>query len=227
MQVGEHLLRLVGRINRVFSRVGNDSFFDPREFSWSSYLELNHESILKEIEGVMANEPIPSLDQLTSSMDTIANKNWLTFILYGYGIKVEANCHKCPITTALIERIPGVQTVMFSILAAKDGIPVHRGPYGGIILYHLGVKIPEGAWIKVGDATKYYKKGKSIIFDDTYPHSTGNPSDETRIVLFIQFERPYEWPMNIINKCILFLVSKTGFFREGVRNLKLWEKKEA
>ena len=42
--------------------------------------------------------------------------NWRTFILFGFGAKLEKNCRHAPVTAALLEKVPNLQTAWFSIL---------------------------------------------------------------------------------------------------------------
>src|SRR5687768_10908719 len=53
------------------------------------------------------------------------------------------NCKKCPETLRLIEKIPGMKTAFFSILAPQKHLPAHRGPFNGVLRYHLGLIIPQ------------------------------------------------------------------------------------
>ena len=98
--------------------------------------------------------------------------------------------------------VPGMQTAMFSILAAGKHIPDHNGPYKGVIRYHLGLKVPRAAdrcRIRVGDTIATWREGASLIFDDTYEHEVWNDTDEERVVLFLDIVRPLRFPMNVVN----------------------------
>ncbi len=48
----------------------------------------------------------------------------------------------CPRTAALMREIPGMTTAMFSILSPRKHILDHRGPYKGVLRYHLGLIVP-------------------------------------------------------------------------------------
>jgi beta-hydroxylase len=93
---------------------------------------------------------------------------------------------------------------MFSILEPGKFIPPHKGPYKGSLCYHLGLQIPKSGdcYIQVEDIKYYWKEGEDIIFDDTYKHCVYNNSNETRIVLFCDVDRPMVGPMNVLNKAL-------------------------
>ena len=71
----------------------------------------------------------------------------------------EGKLRAIPETVRLLHRIPGMKSAMFSILAPRKYIAPHRGPYKGVLRYHLGLIIPgpEGSrGIRVGnDVMKY------------------------------------------------------------------------
>ena len=53
------------------------------------------------------------------------------------------NCQRCPLTTQLVESIPGMKTAFFSIMLPGKYIPEHRGPYKGLLRYQLALKVPQ------------------------------------------------------------------------------------
>ena len=86
---------------------------------------------------------------------------------------------------------------MFSILSPHKHILPHCGPYKGVLRYHLGLIVPEDAEncrIRVGDDIRHWEPGKPLIFDDVFNHEVWNDTDETRVVLFVDVERPLPEP---------------------------------
>jgi aspartyl/asparaginyl beta-hydroxylase (cupin superfamily) len=47
-----------------------------------------------------------------------------------------------------------------------------------------------GCWIKVADEKRRWENGKAIVFDTSFTHSTGNFTDDERLVLIIDFWHP-------------------------------------
>ena len=127
------------------SLIGDSTFFDAGEFSWSSELETNWKTIRRELDEVLTyREKLPSFQDISEDQVAITNdEHWKTFFLYGMGYKSEPNCARCPETAKLVERIPGMTTAFFSILSPHKHIPPHRGVFKGFVRYHLGLKIPD------------------------------------------------------------------------------------
>jgi beta-hydroxylase len=134
----------------------------------------------------------------------------------------------CPRTAALMEEIPGMKTAMFSILSPRKHILDHRGPYKGVLRYHLGLIVPEqeeACRIRVGDEIRHWEEGKSMIFDDTFNHEVWNDTDETRVVLFIDVLRPLPFPESAINRLIVRAIALSPFVLDAKRNQEAWERR--
>lgn len=212
------------------SKVPNTPYFDSNIFDWAKDLEAKQPVIRKELDSILEHiERIPSFQQISEDQKSITkDEKWKTYFLYGFGYKAEQNCARCPVTTQLIEGIPGMKTAFFSILAPGKHIPEHRGLYKGFIRYHLGVQIPRSntqCGIKVDGETRHWKEGKSLIFDDTYLHEAWNNSDEVRVVLFMDILRPLKFPGNMLNDVILSLIKRSSYIQDAKKNQGLWEKR--
>ncbi len=104
---------------------------------------------------------------------------------------------------ALLEQVPGMMTAFFSILAPGKYIPDHRGPFNGVLRYHLGLKVPEPAEqcrIRVADEYAHWEEGESLLFDDTYRHEVWNDTDGERAVLFMDVRRPLRFPFDLLDR---------------------------
>lgn len=208
---------LIGRslegLLRRTSSVGDQPIFATDQFPWARELETNASVINSELRGVMSDiDSIPSLQDVTPRNYSITQDDrWKSYFFSFYGYKVEKNCRACPETTRLIENIPGVLAAFFSILGPRKHIPPHRGRYNGILRYHLGLIIPQSAAkcrIRVGGDESYWTEGRSLIFDDTYEHEVWNDTDDWRVVLFVDFLRPLPFPMSLVNKAVVAVISR-------------------
>lgn len=214
-----------------FSVHGDPPVYDDlSQFPWVADIEAEWTKIRDELHKVLERrEELANFHDITSQVETITNDdNWKTYFLAGYGMACDANQQQCPETTRLIQKIPGMKTAMFSILSPGKHIPHHRGPYNGILRYHLGLIVPEDVSkcrIRVHDQVRHWEAGKSLIFDDTFDHEVRHDADGVRVVLFVDFERPLRFPFNLINRVVLALASRTPLLREAKRNQKRWEKK--
>ncbi|MCW3027785.1 MAG: aspH, partial [Solirubrobacterales bacterium] len=172
----------------------------------------------------LANFQDISKDQIEITDDD----RWKTFFIYGYGFEAKLGVQMCPRTAALMREIPGMTTAMISILSPRKHILDHRGPYKGVLRYHLGLIVPQDAEacrIRVGEDFRHWEEGKSLIFDDTFNHEVWNDTDETRVVLFVDVLRPLPFPESAINKAIIKVIGYSPFVLDAKRNQEAWEKR--
>ncbi|NJL82670.1 MAG: aspartyl/asparaginyl beta-hydroxylase domain-containing protein [Chloroflexaceae bacterium] len=215
---------LVGR----YSLVGNRPFFEAEQFPWVAEFERHWQIIRQELDRLLEyGDRLPNFQDISPDQVAITNDNrWKTYFLYAYGVKVPENCQRCPETTRLLALIPGMKTAMFSILSGGKHIPEHRGPYKGVLRYHLALKVPGPAGacrIRVRDEIRPWQEGKSLIFDDSYVHEAWNDSDETRVVLFVDVVRPLAWPWSWLNQGLIFAISRSPFIQDAIANNRRWQ----
>lgn len=211
-----------------WTRNGRRTFFETADFPWVTHLEQNWSAIRRELDSVMTKlELIPNFQDIQLEQRRITmDDGWKTFFFCGYGAKHDKNIERCPETHRLLASIPGLTTAFFSILRPGKKLRRHRGPYKGVLRYHLALKVPARAdecGIKVGQDVRHWQEGKSLIFDDTHLHEAWNGTDEVRVVLFVDFVRPLPWVLAILNRFTLDLIGKTTFVQSAVRRLEAWE----
>jgi len=227
---GERLLAPVERWIGRRSLVGDATFFPLERFPWVKHVEDNWTVIREELERVLEDHAaLPNFQEISKDQVGITDDDrWKTFFLYGYGFKAKLTTEMCPGTAALMEQIPGMKTAMFSILSPRKHILDHRGPYKGVLRYHLGLIVPreaEACRIRVGDDVRHWEEGKSLIFDDTFNHEVWNDTDETRVVLFVDVLRPLPAPESKINKLIVKAIGLSPFVLDAKRNQEAWERR--
>lgn len=235
--VKKEVIALVRRgldyINAMMARrspLGDKRFFDNDDFSWVSAVESEWETIRDELEGVMAHwDAIPHFSDVSKDQAHLTDYgNWKTFFLHAYGHKAEENCVRCPEATRIVETIPGMKTAMFSIFRPGTQVKPHRGPYKGLLRYHLALKVPaeaEKCGIRVGGEVAHWQEGKSLVFDDVYEHDAWNDSDEIRVVLFVDFERPLPTRWAAVNRALIGVVQRSPLVQDGIRNYEEWTRK--
>jgi len=212
-----------------FSRVGNKHLYASTDFPWVASVESRWKEIRAELDHVLQyKSAIPNFQDISKEQIALTQDDrWKTYIFNIYGRKVEANCNACPVTARVLNTIPGLRTAFYSILMPGKHLAEHRGPYNGVLRYHLALKVPQPAFacaLVVGGEMAHWEEGKSLIFDDSFPHEAWNRSDEIRVVLFVDFKRPLYFPVSLINDFVLFLVPYTSFITETVKRQKLWNK---
>ncbi|HWX25525.1 MAG TPA: aspartyl/asparaginyl beta-hydroxylase domain-containing protein, partial [Vicinamibacteria bacterium] len=183
-----------------------------------------------ELEQLLEDLPeLPNFQEISKDQVEITDDDrWKTFFLYGYGFKTKLGSELCPATASLVEQIPGMTTAMFSILSPGKHILDHRGPYKGVLRYHLGLIVPrekEACRIRVGEEIRHWEEGGSLIFDDTFNHEVWNDTDETRVVLFVDLLRPLPFPEALINRLIVKAIGISPFIQDAKRNQEAWERR--
>jgi ornithine lipid ester-linked acyl 2-hydroxylase len=227
---GRRVLQAIDRYLGHASLVGDHPFFDKDLFPYNRTLEENWKTIRTELEQILEHrEHIPPFHQISPDQSRISTgDHWLTFILYGFGHRSERNCQQCPRTTRVLETIPRLKSAWFSILAPGYHIPPHRGVTKGVVRTHLGLIIPrerEACRIRVGDQTRRWEEGKCLVLDDTFEHEVWNETDEQRVVLIIDVERPLSLPARLLNRLMLRAVQLTAYVQDARRNLSSWEER--
>ena len=223
------------QIERLIARTpdGNRTFFDEASFPWIETIESQWKAIREELDGLLLErDRVPNFQDISADQKILTERDqWKTFFLHAYGHRVLENCRRCPRTAAALSQIPGMKTAMFSILAPGKHVPEHRGPYKGVLRYHLGLLIPpqpEGACrIRVGDDVRRWEEGKSLVFDDAHPHEAWNESDRYRAILFVDFLRPLPEPLSTLNSIMVWRIGTTPFITEAVQNIRKHALEEA
>ena len=229
IQGGKKLLRGIGRFQANHSKVGTSPFLDAAEFPWVAGFEADWQEIHRELLAVLEHpEEIPAFHQLSPDQQRISKgENWKTFAFYVFGIKLQENCARCPATVAAIERLPGLQNAWFSILAPRYHIPPHKGPTRAVVRVHLPLIVPaqsEQCWLRVDDQVRNWEVGKCLLFDDTFEHEVRNDTDEVRVVLFVDVDRPSDLVGRCFNRLIIALVRSSAYVKDPLKNLAAWNK---
>jgi len=167
-------------------------FFDPADFPWTRMLEDNFEKIQAEMERVENG------DFNDWPAGELYENEWKLYLFFAPGYRFEDQCKTCPETMKIVQQIPGIQMATFSKLPAGSSIAPHNGFSGTVLRSHLGLKIPEGATtetcaLRVGNTTKSWKEGEVWVFDDIHEHEAYNKHDTDRVVLMMDFMRPWKF----------------------------------
>jgi aspartyl/asparaginyl beta-hydroxylase (cupin superfamily) len=228
--VGDRILRAINRLIARASVLPERPFYEPADFPWVHELEANWKVIRRELDDVLAyHADLPNFQDISTDQASLTDDDrWKTYFFYGYGFKSEPNCLRCPETTRLVERVPGMETAMFSILSPGKHIPPHHGPYKGVLRYHLGLLIPEPEdqlGISVGGQVAHWSEGESLVFDDTFEHAAWNDTESTRVVLFLDVVRDLRGPMKAFNQFMIKAIGYSPFIQDAKRRHEAWERR--
>ncbi len=225
---GKQLFRTLGNIMSRQSKVGDSPILDADHFPFLGEFTANWQKIRSEAEAILKyREEIPAFHEISPDQKKISKgKNWRTFILFGFGQKLEKNSKQAPYTAELLSRVPEIQTAWFSILSPGYHIPPHTGVTKGIVRAHLGLMIPkdaENCWIRVDDQTRVWRPGEIFVFDDTYEHEVFNNTNEERVILLFDFTRPMGFWGRTVNNTLLQAMKFTAFYQAPKKNLADYE----
>ena len=197
-------------------------------FPWTAFTRHFWQGIAREADKVLEmHERLPRLRDVSPDHARIAGDGrWRCFFLQGYGTRIAANCRRTPITSALIQRIPGLNSAFFSVLEPGAVIPPHVGVTKGLLTWHLALRTPRdeaNCWMRVGDERVHWRQGQSVLFDDTFEHEVRNDTDDYRVILLIQIERPMAYPLRVLPDLFLWGIKRTSFVNEARRNISKFE----
>jgi hypothetical protein len=126
-----------------------------------------------------------------------------------------------PITTELLKD-KQIHNAIFSILDPGVEISEHKGYYKGYLRYHLGVVIPDKtdkAYIVCGGEKYTWKEREGILFDDMYLHHVKNPTNQRRVVLYLDVKRESNSDLiNLINQFGIFLFENSIILNTFLKN---------
>jgi len=227
---GKRLTRAMARHQARASLVPDRPFLDPALFPNLEAVCGRWQEIAAETRGVLEHrEAIPGFEEISPDQYRIAtDRQWKTFVLYGFGERLERNCAQMPVTAEALAKVPNLRVAWLSILAPGYHIPAHTGVTKGLLRAHLGLIVPqarEKCRIRVGDEVRAWAPGEIIVLDDTYEHEVWNDTDEERVVLLFDFDRPMRWSGRLMNRVFLALVKFSAFYRDPMRNSRDAEKR--
>jgi beta-hydroxylase len=120
---------------------------------------------------------------------------WKRFYLKWYEDFLPSARTLCPRTVELLNSIPTIHGAMFALLPPGAKLGAHRDPFAGSLRYHLGLVTPNSdkCHIFVDGVECVWRDGEDLVFDETFIHRAENMTDQTRIILFCDVERPMKF----------------------------------
>lgn len=225
---GRRFIMATARLVSKQSLVPDRPVYDSSEFASLATIEANWQLIARELDQVLLDrEKLPPFHKISPDQKYISKgDSWKVFLLYGFGVPSVRNCARCPETSRLLRMVPGLRSAWFSIPAPRYHIPAHRSITKTVLRTHLGLKIPDRAedcFMRVGDSKVIWQQGKCVVFDDFYRHEVWNNTDQERVVLIFDFDRPMRPVGRFINWLLMWGIKRTAYFKTAERNLKDWD----
>lgn len=117
---------------------------------------------------------------------------WKRFYLKWYDEFLPSAKALCPRTTQLLAGVPSINAAMFALLPPGSRLGQHRDPFAGSLRYHLGLVTPnsERCRIVVDGQHYHWRDDEAVMFDERFVHWAENQTEQTRLILFCDIERP-------------------------------------
>lgn len=229
-KAGRSLLHATSRLIASQSLIGDRPVFDKSIFPWTANFEANWKTIRAELEQVLeARDRLPSFHDLSPDQKRISKgDHWKTFVFYVFGERFDPNCAHAPETARLLDGVPQIRNAWFSILSPHYRIPPHQGPTNGIVRIHLGLIVPrdrDNCRIRVDKTVFGWEEGKCVVFDDYFEHEVWNDTDEQRVVLFFDVDRPLRPLGRIVNWLLLAGIRRSAYVQDARKNMLEWERR--
>ena len=158
-------------------------------------------------------DKVPRFHEIMGSqadISTIDGRDWRMFVLKAYGVEIEQNVTRCPAIASLLKDSPEVVSCVLSFLAPGKHIPKHRGPFRGILRFHLMLTMPHDASgapasiLEIDGEQHRLADGECLLWDDTYPHEVWNRSNEIRIALLLDvWRRNMPKDMEVLSRLVI------------------------
>jgi beta-hydroxylase len=194
----------------LFSRTPSTAYIDPAQFPELAPLRENWQVIRTEALQLHADGQIRAAATYNDiGFNSFFRTGWKRFYLKWYGDNLPSARSMCPQTVELLARIPTVKAAMFASLPPGARLVRHRDPYAGSLRYHLGLVTPNSpdCYIEVDGQRRYWRDGEVMMFDETFIHHAENTTDQQRVILFCDVERPlYLAPMRWFNRVFARIV---------------------
>ena len=190
------LLAPVNAFMILTSRVGTTPYLASRDLSELKLLEDHWQEIREEALHLASLRQIKAPDSHNDiGFNSFFKYGWKRFYLKWYDASHPSAIALCPKTTFLLNQIPRVKAAMFAELPPGGQLNPHRDPFAGSLRYHLGLNTPndDRCYICVDGIQKSWRDGQGFLFDETYVHEAYNRTEQNRIILFVDIERPLRW----------------------------------
>ncbi len=177
----------------LFSAVPNRPFVSVDTFPDLKKLSDNWQTLREEGLALIADGHIrAAMSYNDLGFNSLYRRGWKRFFVKWYDKPLPSALARCPKTVALVQSIPSVNAAMFALLPPGGDIGRHRDPFAGALRYHLGLVTPnsEDCELIVDGEPYHWRDGEGVVFDETFIHWAENRTDQPRLILFCDIERP-------------------------------------
>lgn len=196
---------------------GRKAILDLKDYPELAPLKENWETIRDEVVSLHQAQFLERTNDENSKafydigFRTFYKYGWRKFYLTWYGHTHESAKRLCPKTVEILNKLPSVNGAMISVLPPGGELTRHLDPVACSLRYHLGLSTPnnDACFINIDGVDYSWRDGEGLLFDETYLHYAKNNSDQTRLILMCEVDRPMSLPGRIINSIYKFFLSFT------------------
>jgi beta-hydroxylase len=193
------------------------SIIDTNDFKELAEIREHWQTIREEAVSLYQQQYFESVNNPNSpayydlGFRTFFKYGWSKFYLKWYGYTHDSAKKLCPNTVKILEKIPSVNGAMFSILPIGSKLTRHADPMACSLRYHLGLATPNSnnCFINIDGTSYSWRDGEAFLFDETYLHFAKNDSDQYRLILMCDIERPMNFIGRFVNLLYKQLVKLT------------------
>lgn len=173
----------------------NTQQFFPGASEFTDNWQGIQEEVLQLIDDIQAVPRFHELMPEQYKLSSHGEKEWRMFILRAYGLDISENMRRCPTLARLVRDNDTIKSASVSFLAPGKKVPTHTGPFRGITRFYMGLQVPlddngePGVTLTIDEQDYKLGNGEALLWDDTYPHSVENNTDEWRVALLLDVYR--------------------------------------
>ena len=177
-------------------------FFEREEFDWLADVEAQVPAMQAELQTALAESDsfapyvLANRERPRPTNRLIDDPSWGARYFWRDGEQVSAQAELCPATMIALAKAPMPMIAkrspiaLWSMLKPGTHIDPHHGLLNTRLICHVPLIVPGNCALRVGNETREWEVGKTLIFDDSFEHEAWNRSDSTRVVLLFEIWRP-------------------------------------
>lgn len=163
-------------------------FYDLADFPWTADARAQAATLIAELDR-LAEQLVPHPE--TEVLVTLGY--WQVFFLWRGGRERHDDSRSAPTGRTVTGFAPGggrAGNSYYSVLGPGTEIKAHTGRFNARLRCHVGLRVPEGAWIDVAGERREWRVGECLVFSDALPHHVANGGREARSVFAFDFWHP-------------------------------------
>ena len=169
------------------------AFYDPTAFEWTRLFIEHFDEVAAEAEREsMAMTPLYVQSVETVDGQPSKAKRWFARTLTFFSIRNHAVLNLMPVTSRLLEEVPGCTSAVLLTLEGNTHIKPHGGYTPDVLRCHLGISVPEPGEcvLRVADEHRSWREREWLVFDDYLEHEVWHRGTQSRLVLLVDVIKP-------------------------------------